>query len=78
MRWLKRLLRRSIAMPPRQSAGGRDRAQRLARLVAALDFYADPDNYARSSLLRAGCPAMRDRGRRARHALAMLRSDGQQ
>lgn len=77
MRWLKRLLRRGIAMQPRQSAGGRDRAQRLARLVAALDFYADPDNYARR-LLRNSCPAMRDGGRRARHALAMLRSDSQQ
>jgi hypothetical protein len=51
------------------------RARRLARVVGALSYYGDPHNYRIDSIVQLKSPVMRDGGRRARQALALLRND---
>lgn len=51
------------------------RVQKVAQLVQALSFYADPKNYVRENVLMHQSPAARDGGRRARDVLAHLRGE---
>lgn len=52
----------------------RFRVQKIARLLGALSFYAEAENYATDSLLQQSSLVSRDRGRRARWALEMVRN----
>ena len=80
-RWLDRLLGRSKPHSRRPVHALETeryvRARKIARLVGALSYYADPHNYRIDSIVKRSSPVARDGGRRARQALALMRNENE-